>query len=207
MIAVSGNATGIYRMDLDSPEPGSLSLQQHNALNGFLSDIERRALRMAELSTGNRDDAMEIVQDAMLGLVKRYSRRPEGEWKPLFYRILQSRIKDFHRRRVVRTRVLGFLATPAGGDTEPDPLDSASAGERENPLQAMQREIANDAMMKAIGSLPTRQQQAFLLRSWEGLSVRDTSIAMACSEGSVKTHYNRAIKALQHSLAGFQTND
>ena len=200
MTAISGPYACLGGLNLDSPEPGSLALKQQNAMNGFLREVERRALRMAELATGNRDDAMEIVQEAMLGLVRRYGDKPDNEWKPLFYRILHSRINDFHRRRAVRQRVMGFLVRPSGEDAEPDPLDNVSAGERENPLQAVQREVANEAMMSAIGRLPPRQQQAFLLRTWEGFSVRDTAIAMACSEGSVKTHYTRAIKTLQGAL-------
>jgi RNA polymerase sigma-70 factor (ECF subfamily) len=170
-------------------------------MNGFLRDVERRALRMAQMATGNRDDALEIVQEAMLGLVKRYSDRPGDEWKPLFYRILQSRINDFHRRRAVRNRVMAFMPWKADDNEQSaDPMDWASAGERENPVQELQRETMAAAMMDAIGELPGRQQQAFMLRAWEGLSVRDTAVAMSCSEGSVKTHYARALRALQGQL-------
>lgn len=207
MPAIFGTYACQGGMNLDSPQPGSLALKQQNAMNGFLREVERRALRMAELATGNRDDAMEIVQETMLGLVKRYSDRPGDEWKPLFYRILSSRINDFHRRRAVRQRLLGFLAAPSDDDADANPLDNVSVGETENPVQAIQREIANEAIMAAIGKLPGRQQQAFLLRTWEGFSVRDTSIAMGCSEGSVKTHYNRAIKALQKALAELRTHE
>ena len=182
-------------------ENGGQSLDRQRAMNGFLQDVERRALRVAELSVGHREDALELVQEAMLGLVRRYSLRPRDEWKPLFYRILQSRINDFHRRRAVRRRVMVFMPGNPGADGEPDPMELATAGERENPANTLQHEIANQAMLDAIGDLPTRQQQAFVLRAWEGMSTRDTAIAMNCSEGSVKTHYNRAIKALQNALA------
>ena len=180
---------------------GEKTLSQQSALNMFLRDVERRALRMAELSTGNREDGLEIVQEAMLGLASRYAAKPSAEWKPLFYRILQSRITDFHRRRAVRNRVMALM--PWRGDEEDDvtdPIAQASYGERDNPLQELQQSAAGEAIQAAIGALPGRQQQAFMLRTWEGLSVSDTAIAMACSEGSVKTHYSRAIKALQHSL-------
>lgn len=186
---------------------GEHSLDRHSAMNGFLQDVERRALRVAELSVGNRDDALELVQEAMLGLVKRYSLRPGDEWKPLFYKILQSRINDFHRRRAVRRRVMAFMPGSRDADAEPDPMELASAGERENPASALEQEIANQAMLDAIGDLPTRQQQAFVLRAWEGMSTRDTAVAMDCSEGSVKTHYNRAIRALQNALAEHMPNE
>lgn len=181
---------------------GDVALNQQSAMNGFLREVERRALRMAEMATGNRDDALEIVQDTMLGLVKRYSDRPSQEWRPLFYRILQSRINDFYRRRSVRLRVMAVMPWRQSDAAEdyPDPMDAATAGERENPIEEVQQNATTQAMIAAIGRLPARQQQAFMLRAWEGMSVNETARAMACSEGSVKTHYSRALRSLQRQL-------
>jgi len=45
----------------------------------------------------DRDEAFDIVQDSMIRLVRRYARGPSDEWRPLFYRILQNRIRDIQR--------------------------------------------------------------------------------------------------------------
>ena len=171
-------------------------------MDEFLRDIERRALRMAEFSTGNRDDGLEIVQEAMLGLVKSYSNRPANEWKPLFYKILRSRINDWHRRQKVRNKVMSVVNW-VNGDENESPLDIvevAPASYHSNPDDAIELNFKTEVMIKAIGELPRRQQQAFMLRAWEGLSVAETADAMTCSQGSVKTHYSRAVHTLRDKI-------
>jgi len=55
-------------------------------------------------------------------------------------------------------------------------------------------------LQSAIAELPAKQQQAFLLRNLGELDVKDTALAMNCSEGSVTTHYSRALHALREKL-------
>ena len=73
---------------------------------------------MAEIATGNAQDALDILQDAMLKLAEKYVDRGVDEWGPLFTTILQSRINDWHRRNQVRNRFRRWFSLSA--DDEPD---------------------------------------------------------------------------------------
>ena len=154
---------------------------------------------MARLATGNADDAHDIVQDAMLTLVSRYASRGEQEWGPLFHTILQSRIIDWHRRSKVRNRLRVWFGK-RDEDDEDDPLQNIVDGRSPDPPAQLKDKQAMAALEAAIHKLPPRQQQAFMLRVWEGLDVAQTARAMKCSEGSVKTHYSRAVHALREQL-------
>ena len=168
-------------------------------LDRFLRGLERRALRIAELSTGNRDDALELVQDAMLGFVRRYGDKPEADWAPLFHRVLDTRILDFHRRSQVRHRFRAFLGRGEADERE-DALAQVPDPREPGPLQDAADGDTRRAIDAALRALPLRQRQAFLLRIWEGLDVAATASAMRCSEGSVKTHLFRALASLRTRL-------
>lgn len=183
----------------DNREEGTLDSTQ--ALDRFLAGVERRAFRMAKLATGNVEDALELVQEAMLKLAQHYGRRNEQEWGPLFHRILQSRIRDWYRRSRVRNRWRVWLG---GEEDEENPLDNLADTSSAGPAELVAGERAMGALDQALQKLPLRQQQAFLLRTWEGFDIAETAHAMGCSEGSVKTHYSRAVHTLRVLLEGHQ---
>jgi RNA polymerase sigma-70 factor, ECF subfamily len=173
------------------------------ALNQFLAGVELKAFKIAQMALRHEDDALDAVQDAMLQLARAYANRPASEWKPLFYRILENRIRDMQRRRTVRGRVIAWLPFRGEEDEdEPDPISQAPSPEPQ-PLRRLELDEAVGALQKALEELPRRQQQAFMLRTLEGLDVAATAAAMGCSEGSVKTHYFRAVQALRAQLGDF----
>lgn len=177
---------------------GATALQSEQQLNQFLADVERRALRMAEIAVRDRDEALDLVQDAMIKLVRKYAGRPQPEWMPLFYRILQNGIRDWHRRQAVRNRVL-LWSSRAADDTYDVVANAVDPAARE-PADEVQADEAMRHLEVAVQALPARQREAFMLRTFQGLDVAGTALAMGCGEGSVKTHYSRAVHSLRKTL-------
>jgi RNA polymerase sigma-70 factor (ECF subfamily) len=192
---------GLHLLGYDGRDGGSPSgsraLEQQRILERFLAGVEKRAYRMARIATSNSDDALDIVQDAMLKLVEKYADRPESELGPLFHCIMQSRIRDWYRRSSVRNRLRSWLGSD---DDEEDALQLVADPAGRSPEEIVAARDGIEALDAALQTLPLRQQQVFLLRAWEGLDVRDTARAMNCAEGSVKTHYSRALAALRVKL-------
>ena len=169
-------------------------------IEAFLREVQVRAYRIALVHVRDRGDALDIVQDAMIRLVRGYASRPRAEWAPLFYRILQNRIRDIQRRRMVRSRIVSFFGGTASED-EQDPLVTAPGPRADDPFEQVSADAAMRALEAALGTLPARQREAFVLRNFEGLDVAETAVAMSCTEGSVKTHYSRAVHRLRAVLA------
>lgn len=170
------------------------------AMDEFLASVERQAFRMAELATRNSDEALDIVQDAMISLVKNYSTKPDTEWKPLFFQIVQNRIRDWHRKKSVRDRWNGMKSLWRGQEADEDPIQNLADPKGKTPGEQAALKDSSTALDAALKTLSWRQQQAFLLRAWEEMSVAETAHVMQCSEGSVKTHYSRALQTLRNLL-------
>lgn len=186
-------------------------LDTHTALDGFLAGIERRALRMAECALGNREDALDVVQEVMIRLCQRYADRSQDEWRPLFYRMLQNRIRDHYRRTAVRNRFRSWLRPATGQDeTDGGPVDAMQTvadPAASPPDRLLEQESAMQRLQSVLQRLPQRQQQAFMLRVWEGMDVAETAAVMKCSQGSVKTHLARALQRIREQLEGYADDD
>ena len=193
--------TGYFAVScMREPSTGAGTLQRERQLNQFLAEVERRALRIAEIAVRDRDEALDLVQNAMIKLVSNYASRPQAEWTPLFYRILQNGVRDWHRRQKVKNRVMVWFGRGKSDSDEYDVVASAPDLAGRSPEQELQTGQTMQKLESAVHALPGRQREAFMLRTFEGLDVAGTAVAMGCSQGSVKTHYSRAIHTLRDKL-------
>ncbi len=196
---------------LSAPTPAGVrdearenTVERERALERFLAGIERRAYRIACMALRDHAEAEDAVQDAMIRLVRNYGRHPEDQWRPLFYRILKNRITDCQRRQKVRRAVMAWWPGQQAEEAAADPFESA-VDPRGRPDEELEGAELLSRIEEALAALSSRQREAFLLRNFEGLDVAQTAVAMGCSEGSVKTHYFRAMQALQQALGEWKS--
>ncbi|WP_283139303.1 SigE family RNA polymerase sigma factor [Rhizohabitans arisaemae] len=143
-------------------------------------------MRLALVMVGDKETAEDVVQEAFLGLHRRYSALRDPD-KAVVY--LRSAVMN-GARTVLRRRRLPWMYA---GAYEP-PVWSA---ESEAILGDERRSV-----MKALHRLPRRQREALVLRYYAELSEEETAKVMAVSRGTVKSTTSRALAALGRLLEG-----
>ncbi len=193
-------------MDLAPKQSQSeqLSAQASTAeqrLKNFMQDVTGRALVMMESAThGQHGVATDLVQEAFIALHQSYAEKNTEEWYPLFYTILNNKLQDWRRKEARRAQPFSFFKKIHLDDDQEEEIELVDES-TPNPSEFLSQAVTVEEIQQAIGKLPVRQQQAFMLRAWEGFDTQTTAQIMNCSEGSVKTHYHRAIQGLRTALA------
>ena len=141
-------------------------------------------VRLAVLMTGDQPTAEDVVQDAFLGLYRRWPSLRDAD-KAIGY--LRSSVlngcRSVHR---VRFRRQGIILESPG--------HTASA-EAEAMLGEAHREV-----LAALRRLPARQRECVVLRYYLDMSEAQAAQAMGVSTGTVKSATSRGIAALARLL-------
>jgi RNA polymerase sigma-70 factor (ECF subfamily) len=184
--------------------------QSNQELDRFFASHEENAYYVAYAALWHLDTAMDVVQDSMLRLVEYYRDKPPGEWPALFRTILNSRINDVRRRRLIeqgKHKLVSFTGLfrkdRDDGNTMEEP--DLPADDRDDHITAPEAGMVaaqlRQKVTEALQCLSERQRQVFVLREWRGMTTQETALTLGCSENSVKQHHFRALRELRKLLA------
>lgn len=207
--------TALYSLhETDEPNTHGTALDtstdNNQALESFFAEHEDKAFYVAYAALWDREAAMDAVQDSMLRLVQYYRHKPVEEWPALFRTILNSRINDIRRRRLLeqgKHRLVSLTGLFRGrhGDGHDNVEFDVPAEERSDGVTAPEVEyLAYELRVqvtRALQALSERQRQVFILREWRGMSISETATILGCSENSIKQHHFRAMRELRKQLA------
>jgi RNA polymerase sigma-70 factor (ECF subfamily) len=185
--------------------------QNNQELDRFFASHEENAYYVAYAALWHHETALDVVQDSMLKLVEYYRNKPPAEWPALFRTILNSRINDVRRRRLIeqgKHKLVSFTGLfrkdPDNGNAMQEP-DVPAEEERDDHITAPEAGLVAEQLRRkvteALHSLSERQRQVFVLREWRGMTTLETARTLGCSENSVKQHHFRALRELRKLLA------
>lgn len=159
-----------------------------DAYNVLVSRWEKRVFTYLVRLTGNREDALDLSQDAFLKAYRGLAKLDDPDRFPQWlFRIAHNEaISAFRRNR---------LATESDDDAE-HPAESTSVG----------RSLANRAELtvmveQALAALPEEQREAVLLKVYEGFKFHEIAAVTGAPVSTVKSRLYAGLEALKAMLA------
>lgn len=147
----------------------------------------KQAYNVAYGFLNNHQGAEEVAQDAFVRVFRSLdSFRGEAEFSTWLHRIVVNlSLNKIRQMRRKRDRVIDMTETlETVQDAGPGTVDVDLAGHIE----------------RALHELPTLQRAAVILRHMDGLSTKQVSTILRCSEGTVKTHLFRGLEKMRKKL-------
>jgi RNA polymerase sigma-70 factor (ECF subfamily) len=143
---------------------------------------------------GDHDAAEDITQEVFVKVHRTLSSfRGESEFSTWLYRITTNlSINHMRRHRKIRERTVEMN----------DALVTHAPSDDYHAESADQRAYVE----RVLHELPTLQRAVVILRHLDGLSTRQVSTILHCSEGTVKTHLFRGLKKMRNRLSFLQEN-
>ena len=141
----------------------------------------------------DRDTAADLAQESYARvLAVQQSGETITEPRALLYRTARNLVIDQHRRNEVRGTYAAVDADAGDGNSATDLTAGPEAFEPE--VAAMSSQTV-DALLTAIGALPLRCREAFLLHKFDGLSQAEVARQMGISITMVERHIKLGMQA------------
>jgi RNA polymerase sigma factor (sigma-70 family) len=153
-------------------------------------------LRHLRMRTGSREDAEDILQDALLALCAQWNLGETVEdvlgW---LYCVTSRKVVDYYRRRARAPRPLPLAEADAADLWE---LADARAG---SPEDAALRHELREALAEAVSELPAEQREVFLFTEVDGLSFKEVQARTGVPLNTLLSRKHYAVRKLRTSLA------
>ncbi len=150
-------------------------------LDLFVATEYPKVVAAVGLITGNRQDAADAVQDAIVGFLAKPPAHPVTNLAAWFTVVASNRVRDGYRSEGAKQRAVAKLGTPVDGVED-------------------EIELLDIDVMNALKQLPVQQRQVCALHYLMDQSIETIAEGLGVSTGTVKTQLHRARKALAARL-------
>jgi RNA polymerase sigma-70 factor (ECF subfamily) len=164
-----------------------------------MADLDARfrspLTRFFRLRTRDVSEAEDLTQEVFVRLLRREGATTPDNTDAFVFTIAANLLRDRSRRVAVR----GSQVSPEA-EAEQGRAVHPALVEEIDPQRVLTSKEALRRALVALNELPTRTQDAFVLRRIEGMTTRDTAKALGLSVSAVEKHLARAIAHLAQSL-------
>lgn len=157
------------------------------AFEPLVTPYRRPLLALAYRLTRNREDALEVAQEALLRAFRSLARYDVSRsFRNWLFQIAANEARDRFRKR---TREKAALENAA---REKPP----SAG----PEAGRDRQETRSEILHSLAVLSPREREVFVLRDLEELDIKETARALGCSSISVRVNLSSARRKLREAI-------
>ena len=150
------------------------------------------ALRLS----GNHEEAEDLAQDVFVKCFHSIdSFRLDARISSWLYRITVNTFIDKKRKKQVETMHISNKIE--SNDQIAEPADTGIIADTERSTESL---LIREQIETALNKLSPKEKSAFVLKHYEGLTIREIADIIKTSDGTVKSLLFRAIKKLQKSL-------
>lgn len=185
-LQIGGTGPGMVEGDSDEELMALVAAGDNGAFRRLMARHMGRAIRVAETVVRGSAEADDIAQEAFIRIWRNASAFDPrvARFTTWMHRIVVNLSIDRKRRN-------GSAHAPV-----PEEL----ADNRESALDSLLASEQQTAVQEALGTLPDRQRAAIALFHFEGLSGRDSALAMNLSESAFESLLTRARSALRQRV-------
>jgi len=157
------------------------------AFEPLVTPYRQPLLALATRLTRNREEALEIAQEALLRAFRSLARYDVSRsFRNWLFQIAVNEARDRFRKR---TR-------------ERTALESAARDEpsRDSPEAGRDRRETRSGILQCLAVLSPREREVFVLRDLEELDIKETARALGCSTISVRVNLSAARRKLREAI-------
>ncbi len=188
----------IHREDLEII--ADIKAGKQIAVDELIRKYQKRIYNTAYGLTVDYDEAWDVSQEALVKVIRYIGTfRGDSSFWTFMYRITMNAFYDYKRRQKVRAKVGNF--TDYENDDDKRAFEITDVIDIEMDYE--QKEL-KEKLKAALGALTEVQRQVFVLKNTEGLKIREVAVVLGMSDGTVKSHLNRAMEKIKKTLGGVQ---
>jgi RNA polymerase sigma-70 factor (ECF subfamily) len=165
-----------------------------------LAPVLRVAYGAALNMTRNRDDAEDLVQEAMLRAFRAFNTFQEGtRFQAWFLRILTNLFRQKYREKRRQPETVSIEEAP-DNYLYSQGLQASGQSSRNDPATLFLQKVEEQNVTQAIAAIPEEYRLVSTLYFLGELSYQEIAEVVGCPVGTVRSRLHRGRKLLQKSL-------